>query len=391
MFGIGPAFYGGGIFDEGALTPGTPTPSAIPVSGTPVVCKIDGTRALVLYQRTSTFDLAAVVVSVSGGTPSFGTPAVISASSPRIPLSVRPLGDGTQFVAFYRSTTVLYAQVFEVSGTTITTPNSEAASAALTSPGRGYGEVLSSTSAGIVFEASDGGTTKVHGVAITIAAGACTFGTPDISDMVSMGGGGGRPLIRSGELVQFGRLAGAPSYLCAVGFDISGTTCTADTVDVPADVADRIELSSTYGSGATIDAGGGVVALLYQDAGTGSVASVRGAWSGSAATYSNADNDKNILPGSPHAPPPAVEIQGYGQVSPSGSYGTFFTTASGAVKLYPIGIFGTVDMAGDGVTLVASGASALRPGHVYMSATEILYIYVQTSGAVIGAGTCGVG
>jgi len=35
MFTVGPTFFGGsGTFDEGLLTPGTPTPSAIGVSGT---------------------------------------------------------------------------------------------------------------------------------------------------------------------------------------------------------------------------------------------------------------------------------------------------------------------------------------------------------------------
>lgn len=388
---IGPTFFSGNAFDEGVLTPGTPVPTAIAVSGTPVICKIDSTRGLIVYQRGGTFDLAAVVVSVSGGVPSAGTPALLSASI-RTPLSVRPLGDGTQFVAFYRNSTNLFAQVFEVSGTTITTPNAEATSAALTSPNRGYGEVLSAASAGIVFEASDAGVTKVHGVAITIASGVCTFGTPAISDMRSMGGGGSRPVLRSGQLVQFGKdVASSPIYLASVGFDISGSTCTAGAVKMPTLTADRIRADATYGTGGTIDAGGGVVALLYQDFGTGSVASVRGAWSGTDATYSNSDANKNILPGSPYAPPTTIEVQGYGQVSPSGSYGTLFTSPSGAVKMYPIGISGTVNMAGNGVVLVASGASNIRPGHVYLSATEILYCYVISSGVLLGLGTCGVG
>lgn len=392
MFPVGPAFFSSGDLNEGLLTPGTPTPSAIAVSGTPAICKIDSTRALVIYQQAGTFELAGVVITVSGGIPSFGTPVVLSASV-RVPLSVRMLNSGTgEFVAFSRSGTQLAARVIVVSGTTITTPNAEALSAALTSPNRGYGEVLSTTQLGMVFEAQSAGLIKVHGIAMTVAAGVITFGTAAVSTMVDMGGGGGRPLVGSGELIQFGHdVNGSPNYLSACGFAMSGTTCTPSTVYVPPVVGNRIRGDATNGFGSSIDAGGGVLALIYQDFGTGSVASVRGAWSGGAASFSNSDSSKNILPATPYPPPPAASIQGYGQVSPSGSYGVHFYTASGAVKMVAIGIFGTINMAGAIVTLVASGATAARPGVVYLTPTQILYCYVVSGTFLLGAGTCGVG
>jgi len=394
MFTIAAPFWSSGAFDEGVLTPGTPTSSAIAINGNaPAICKIDATRAVIIYQQTTPFYLAAVVVSVAGGIPSFGTPVALSAAA-RVPRSVRMLDAGTgEFVAFSTNggSDLVAARVFEVSGTVITSPNAEATVTA-TFPGVAYGEVLSTTQIGIVFEAESGGLVKVQGVAGTVAAGAITFGAVAVSTMFSMGGAGSRPVVRSGELVQFGRnVSGSPAYLAAQSFTISSTVCTANTLYLPALTADRITLSSTYGSGGTIDAGTGVVALLYQDALTSSVASVRGAWSGSAASYSNSDSDTNILPASPYAPPAAANIQTYGQVSPSGSYGTFMQAAGGVISLYPVGIFGTVNMAGAIVTLVASGASNLRPGHVYLTSTQILYCYVKAAGTLLSAGVCGVG
>jgi len=391
MFMVGPTFFGGsGVFDEGLLTPGTPTPSAIAVSGTPAICKIDSTRGLVIYQRAGTFELAAVVVTVTAGVPSFGTPVVLSAGV-RVPLSVRELNAGTgEYVAFGRSGTQLSAIVIVVSGTTITTPNAEALSAALTSPTRGYGEVLSTTQLGVIFEAQDAGIFKVHGVAMTVAAGVITFGTPAFSTMISMGGGGGRPVLGSGELIQFGTDS-TGFYLAACGFTMSGTTCTPGTPYLPPVVGNRISYGSTFGTGSTIDVGGGAAGMLYQDLGTGNVASVRMQYSGGTATYSNSDTSKNILPASPYPPPPAANIQGYGQASPSGTYGTHFYTASGAVKMVAIGIFGNVNMGGAIVTLVASGATSARPGHVYLTPTQILYCYVVSGTFLLGAGTCGVG
>lgn len=390
MFPVGPAFFSSGDLNEGLLTPGTPTPSAIAVSGTPAICKIDSTRALVIYQQAGTFELAGVVITVSGGIPSFGTPTVLSASV-RVPLSVRMLDSGTgEFVAFSRSGTQLAARVIVVSGTTISTPNAEALSGVLTFPNRGYGEVLSTTQLGVVLEAQDGGLTKVHGVAATVASGVITFGTAAVSTMSSMGGGGGRPVVGSGELIQFGADS-AGLYLAACGFSMSGTTCTPGTVYLPPVVGNRISYGSTYGTGSTIDVGGGVAGMLYQDFSTGSVASVRMQYSGGTATYSNSDTSKNILPASPYPPPPAANIQGYGQASPSGTYGTHFYTASGAVKMVAIGIFGNVNMGGAIVTLVASGATGARPGHVYLTPTQILYCYVVSGTFLLGAGTCGVG
>lgn len=390
MFVVGPTFFsspGGG----GTLTPGTPTPSAIAVSGTPCICPIDGTRALVIYQDASTFFLMGVVITVTGGVPSFGTPVALSGAS-RVPLSVRMLNAGTgEFVAFSRFTANAFARIIVVTGTVITTPNAEASSAVLTSPNRGYGEVLSTGQGGVVIEDTVAGIQKVWGIACTFAAGAVTFGTPVVSTMFSLGGGGSRPVLYSGQLVQFGMdVSGSPSYLAAVGFTMAGTTCIPSTMYLPTLVADRIRADAANSTGGTTDANGGVVALLYQDFGTGNIASVRGAWSGSAASYSNSDSSKNILTGGPFTPPTATEIQGYGQVSPAGSYGTLFTRIAGAIKLYPIGIAGNVNMAGAGVVLVASGAGAQRPGHVYMSSTQILYIYVITAGSLLGAGTCGV-
>jgi hypothetical protein len=48
-------------------------------------------------------------------------------------------------------------------------------------------------------------------------------------------------------------------------------------------------------------------------------------------------------------------------------------------------------VAGDIVTLVASGATSARPGVVYMTPTQILYCYVVSGTFLLGAGTCGVG
>lgn len=52
MFPVDPAFFSSGDLNEGLLTPGTPTPSAIAVSGTP-------TQILYCYVVSSTFLLGA--------------------------------------------------------------------------------------------------------------------------------------------------------------------------------------------------------------------------------------------------------------------------------------------------------------------------------------------
>jgi len=398
MFTVGPTFFSSPAapsgFDPGVLTPGTPVASTILASGTLAVCRINGTSALVVYQRPSgPFDLLAVVVTASGGVTSYGIPTVISPAAARVALSVRLLNAGTgEFVAFSRNATQIAANVIVVSGTTVTAPNTEVLSAALSSPNGGYGEVLSTTSAGVVFEATDLGVYKVHGIAMSIASGVITMGTAAVSTMSSLGGGGSRPVLDSGALVQFGRdVSGSPAYLAAVSFGISGTVCTPTALYMPTLVANRICVDSTYGTGGTIDAGGAVVALPYHDLVSGKVCSVRGAWAGTTASYSNSDSSKNTWPASPYAPPPVANVQSYGQVSPSSSYGTFCYVASGVVKMYPVGIFGTVNMTGNIVTLVGSGASGFRPGHVYLSDTEILYVYVISSGAILASGICGVG
>jgi len=394
MFTIAAPFWSTAGDGTITLTPGTPTPSAIAVNAaTPAVCKVSDTSMLIVYQNTTPFYLAAVVVSVSGGVVSFGSPVTIS-SAARVPGSVRRLDAGTnEFVAFSSNAGggLVAARVIEVSGTTITTPNAEYTKTGFTFPTRLYGEVLSNTSIGLVFEADVVGVPKVHGLAATISSGVVSFGTAAASTMFSMGGGGSRPVVRSGELVQFGKdVSGSPAYLAAVGFTISGTSCTASTLYLPTLAADRIQLNATYGSGGTIDAGGGVVALLYQDLGTSSVASVRGAWSGSGATYSNSDTDKNILPALPYPPPTAANIQSYGQVAPSGSSGMFMQAAGGVISLYRVGIFGTINMETAIVPVVPSGASNLRCGHVYLTPTQVMYAYIQSSGVLLGAGVCGI-
>lgn len=370
------------------IIPGPITISAIVGFGSPVMCAIDADRSLIVYQRGGVFDLAGVVVDLSSGTPVFGAPVVIDSSIPRVPYSVRMVpGSTTQAVAFYRSTTQIYAKAFDIAGTVISTPYAASnPPSAKTGLSRGYGETLTANTAGLIYEETVFGFPNVSCFAITILAGVTTFGNGVSVGLQNLGGLGSRPVVDSGSLIQFGRNnTGTPSYVTATSTAISGLVAVNSGPYYPPLVPDRIENGATYGQGATIDIGGGVVGFLYQDASTGDVASVRGAYSGSSATYSNSDSNKNILPASPYPPPLASNIQGYGQYSGAGNLGVLSQSNGGNISFYSINISGNVNMA-SAITLVASGNTAAKTELVFNTTSKISYEYVTSVGGFLACG-----
>lgn len=377
----------GPVPPTGNITPGPVTISGIQVSGIPVICAIDSDRLLIVYSQAFTFQLAAVVVDVSGAAPVFGTPVVITAISPRVTLSVRMVpGSTTKAVAFARTITQVAIRTIDISGLVITVPGAETLAAALTSPSRGYGEMLSASTGGVVIESLVLGVTRVSGAAITLVGDVVSIGAFSASTMFNMGGNGSRPLIDSGQLIQFGRdVSGSPAYLASVGFNMAGLVCTPTTVYVPPVVADRIRIDATFGLGSTIDVGGGVSGNLYQDFSTGSVASVRGAWSGTAASYSNSDSSPNILPALPYPPPNASAIQGYGQYSGTGGLGVLSQNVGGNISLYTTNTVGNVNMA-SAITLVATGANTFRSELDFNTVTKISFVYTVSGSAFIACG-----
>lgn len=388
MLQLGPTFYSSPSLVS----------TIISVSSSVVLTKINSTSALVVYKRSGDFLMCAVVVTNIGGVPYFGTPVVIGGNV--VPFTVRELDAGTnQFAVFYRTLTQVAGRVITVSGSTITTPYPESlAPTVYSNVFRGYGEVISTSQVGIMYEAMNP-TTFVHGVAGTVSGGTITWGgTPAVTSATGFGGAGARPVKDvDGQYVVYlpwTTIANASSFIGAIKFTMSGLTCTSSgSVVIPATVNQRVTLVPVGGSGSggilgsVVPLGAGQAGMMYYVINGTQTMSTRGYWNnaGSSVSFSNHDTNQYFMSAGPFSPPPVNSIQGHGEARSDNQNAQYIYRDFSAVKTISLNTAGVPISTNGAITTRASNAGSGNPMLTHLTDSTVLYTYISNT-SVLSAG-----
>jgi hypothetical protein len=394
MFTVGPNFFSSGVAGVPPASLGAISPTGLSV------CRIDATRALVTYNNNAFTQTFAVVATVVGSEVVVGTPVSLTDGTINWVNNARPLNDAAgdgEYVLFGQSTggSNLFARVINVSGTTITLPYSTYS----VFPGVGsastYGEVLSPTQIGAVFQQSGGG--FIRGIAATVASGVVTWGTSVVASRTGPANfrpkGSPPKRVSGGVDVWFDMYDGVlATNLNVVRFSFVGTTCTVGTPWMPAASGDRIQtwVSSppSIGMGAVAQTGlhASGMAMLYRDFGTGTLASVRGEFnSGVTGSYNHGDSAPYFVqasPPAPYAPPPIASVYLGTDTSISVASNPSFTNYTVTYRdgiagyYYTCSLSGEIDPVANPVLFAASGLGTTSSVvHTYLSSTVMLLLY----------------
>jgi len=211
------------------LTIGTPANNAIAIANIQTKCfLLDTNKCIALYKNNADNYPKAVVISVSGTTPSFGTAVSLKAAALATSSAISGCKiDTTHAFVTYDSGVLTYGQILTISGTTISTNTEASIAQSVTNSAYHSCDLLDSTH--VIFAFNDTATSNYTYFSVVTISGTTvsSFGTK-LQNNLNLSLRGSVVALSATKFSYCGGISNDRSFSYQ-GYSISGTTITGDT------------------------------------------------------------------------------------------------------------------------------------------------------------------